>query len=606
MAVNLSSLGGAGWQFFDNNGNPLSGGKLYSYAAGTSTLAPTYTSVSGATANPNPIILNSAGRPPSQIWLDNHATYKFVLTTSTDVLLWTMDNIPGIQGANVAYVTSRTEMAALPNPGQGISVYLNEGGRSGWFRSVSGSPPVTDTLQGLYVVSNTAGYYFARDWNGTDARPEWFGAVIDSTANRAANVAALNACASICPVTMLSAGTYYTNAVWRISTSYRSVKGAGRDKSVISIDSATAHVLHVGGTLSSYYLERPRLQGFTLTRSVAATVPVDTNDDATQGHGLHMDMTSNAVVQEIDTSANLVGIYWANALSPLWQDSFDLMTGTGARCYSYMVDGTATGGIGFPSLIVFRAFDLRQSNAGSSALSRGLLVLGSYTDMQIDRVETAGVHNGLLCLGGGGNAHFNSHWHDAFKADGIKIDKTGASGGENITLVDCYCAPGVGATGQPITIVNGQNIQIIGAQITSFPGGGNGKIGVLFDTCINCTFSGMVVNHSTGVRLATCYGCSVEAGVVKFTGTGTDGIKVQGGYANRVAAQIIGVSGSVGFDTGVAIASSGGNEINVSCVLDSTVTNRVTIGGTPVATAGNAATANFILRPGAAFTTTAT
>jgi hypothetical protein len=29
MAVNLSFIGGAGWQFFTDNGIPLAGGKIY-------------------------------------------------------------------------------------------------------------------------------------------------------------------------------------------------------------------------------------------------------------------------------------------------------------------------------------------------------------------------------------------------------------------------------------------------------------------------------------------------------------------------------------------------------------------------------------------------
>jgi len=95
-AVALSSLGGAGWQFFDANGNPLSGGKIYTYAAGTTTPTVTYTSSSGVTANANPIILDSAGRPTEQIWLNSNAVYKFTLTNSLDVPVWTKDNIPGI------------------------------------------------------------------------------------------------------------------------------------------------------------------------------------------------------------------------------------------------------------------------------------------------------------------------------------------------------------------------------------------------------------------------------------------------------------------------------------------------------------------------------
>lgn len=102
MAVNLSALAGAGQQFFDNNGTPLSGGKLYSYAAGTTTPQTTYTSVSGSTPLANPIILDSAGRVPTgEIWLTAGSNYKFVLKTSVDVTLATWDNITGINGTGI-------------------------------------------------------------------------------------------------------------------------------------------------------------------------------------------------------------------------------------------------------------------------------------------------------------------------------------------------------------------------------------------------------------------------------------------------------------------------------------------------------------------------
>ena len=93
MPVSLSILGGAGAQFFDNSGLPLAGGKINVYLAGTTSLSPTYTSSTGLTANANPIILDSAGRPPQQIWLTDGLFYKFVITTSTDVLLQTQDNL---------------------------------------------------------------------------------------------------------------------------------------------------------------------------------------------------------------------------------------------------------------------------------------------------------------------------------------------------------------------------------------------------------------------------------------------------------------------------------------------------------------------------------
>lgn len=101
MTVSLSLLAGAGWQFFDDNGNPLSGGLLYTYEAGTTTPAITYTSSSGATANPNPVVLDAAGRVPEQIWLSTAYTYKFLLRTSAGVSIWSKDNIPATVASTV-------------------------------------------------------------------------------------------------------------------------------------------------------------------------------------------------------------------------------------------------------------------------------------------------------------------------------------------------------------------------------------------------------------------------------------------------------------------------------------------------------------------------
>jgi Pectate lyase superfamily protein len=95
MTVNISYFAGAGWQFFDNDGVPLSGGLLYSYTAGTTTPATTYTTSTGSIANSNPVVLDSAGRV-NEIWLTAGVNYKFVLKTSGGVTLGTYDNIAGV------------------------------------------------------------------------------------------------------------------------------------------------------------------------------------------------------------------------------------------------------------------------------------------------------------------------------------------------------------------------------------------------------------------------------------------------------------------------------------------------------------------------------
>lgn len=79
-------------QFFDANGDPLVDAKLYTYAAGTNTPLATYTDAGGGTANANPVRTNARGE--CDVWLGT-SLYKFVLYTSTDTLIWTVDNIGG-------------------------------------------------------------------------------------------------------------------------------------------------------------------------------------------------------------------------------------------------------------------------------------------------------------------------------------------------------------------------------------------------------------------------------------------------------------------------------------------------------------------------------
>ena len=118
MSVILSPIGGAGWQFFNNDGTVLAGGKIYTYAAGTSTPVATYTTSAGNIAHANPIILDSAGRVPGgEIWLSFGVSYKFVIRDSNNVLIGTFDNIAGSgTGANVEnYTGTGTQVSfALP------------------------------------------------------------------------------------------------------------------------------------------------------------------------------------------------------------------------------------------------------------------------------------------------------------------------------------------------------------------------------------------------------------------------------------------------------------------------------------------------------------
>lgn len=80
-------------QFTTTAGAPLIGGKVYTYAAGTTSALATYTDSTGATANTNPVILNTRGE--AAIWL-SPASYKFALRDANDTPIWTSDNIGGL------------------------------------------------------------------------------------------------------------------------------------------------------------------------------------------------------------------------------------------------------------------------------------------------------------------------------------------------------------------------------------------------------------------------------------------------------------------------------------------------------------------------------
>jgi hypothetical protein len=103
MAVNLSPVGGVAAQFFTNSGAVLTGGKLYTYAAGTTTPQATYTTSVGNIAHTNPIVLDAAGRVSGsgEIWLTSGVTYKFVLKDSNDVLIATYDNVYSINNLSL-------------------------------------------------------------------------------------------------------------------------------------------------------------------------------------------------------------------------------------------------------------------------------------------------------------------------------------------------------------------------------------------------------------------------------------------------------------------------------------------------------------------------
>lgn len=80
--------------FRDDDDEPLVGGKIYFYIAGTTTLKDTYQDVAGASLNTNPVILNGRGEMPVPF---GTGTYKIVVKTAADVVIRSVDNLEVLQ-----------------------------------------------------------------------------------------------------------------------------------------------------------------------------------------------------------------------------------------------------------------------------------------------------------------------------------------------------------------------------------------------------------------------------------------------------------------------------------------------------------------------------
>jgi hypothetical protein len=139
-------------QFFDANGAPLVGGKLYTYAAGTTTPLASYTDSTGNTANTNPIILDSRGE--ANVWLSG-AIYKFALYSATNVLIWTVDNINGTTFSSNATGTGSQVAFSVVNGFTAIyinGVYQNRNTYTVTSGTVtfSEAPPYTSIIEVVY------------------------------------------------------------------------------------------------------------------------------------------------------------------------------------------------------------------------------------------------------------------------------------------------------------------------------------------------------------------------------------------------------------------------------------------------------------------------
>jgi len=221
-SVLLSPVGNSGIPFFDNNGLPLNAGLVYTYQAGSSTLLTTYTTVNGTIANPNPIVLNASGQIPNEIWLQTGYSYKFVIQTSANVTIQTLDNVyPILQSATGSGATIPSGLIAIWSGSTGSIP-------SGWLicDGTSGTPD----LRSSFIIGAGSTYSVGQTGGSADAivvshthtvtdpghkhntTSTGSGALINASANGATGASTSTTDTATTGITLQTAGTSGTGA----------------------------------------------------------------------------------------------------------------------------------------------------------------------------------------------------------------------------------------------------------------------------------------------------------------------------------------------------------------------------------------------------------
>jgi hypothetical protein len=508
--VLLSPAAGVAAQFFTNTGSVLTGGKLYTYLAGTTTPAATYTTFAGSTAHTNPIVLDAAGRVPSggEIWILNLTSYKFVLKDSNDVLIATYDNIASVDAATVGYTPGPNSLLTSTTVQSALDSLSDES---------SGSSVVGFIQTGTGVVATTAQAKMRQVVSVMD-----FGAVADGnlgTDTGTNNSPAFNA--ALAYASSIGAGSVYIpNGNYKLITAVTipqgvTLRGAGRHCTTLFAPASfntTGGIINFGvGTVShglcdlallappggivgtgtsgvgiygnrnGTFIERVWVAGYNINILLANTdiFVLDSVIEECTPNGIGIDM--NSVANDINI-ANCVIFAIANTSIRI-QDGLN-------------TDGTI-------NISNVRMLDVR---------TNGIQILNSAVPVQISNCSAAGLSATTNVTG-----------------SGIAVDNS-----SNVSISNFVCRVGTNTrstSGVGIRIVAGSsNVTIVGGEIQSMLDGiqsiGANEVVI---TGVNCSFNsrrGLYINGGGRITVTGmhCYdngtvGGTTDAGIFDTNNT---------------------------------------------------------------------------------------
>ncbi|QBQ99261.1 glycosyl hydrolase family 28-related protein [Paraburkholderia pallida] len=297
MNVQLAPM--AVQRFCDNNGNPLAGGQLYTYQAGTTTPQATYTDSTGSTPNANPVALNARGE--ASVWLALGQVYKFVLQDSFGNTIWTQDQVGSLVGsgsggslAPSVGITVQTIAALrlIPKntfPAVSVTGYYKEGDGGGgvyWYNASD----ISSADNGGTIIEAADGGRWYLSATGTISVKQ-FGATgngtTDDTASIQAALTALGAGASL----YVPPGTYLLSSTLT-GLSNQQILGAGPNQTIFQ------RTGNYGDTLYIATANAARVSGIWFQQSPSYTAGETTLPNlATSGAQIHLVGAQQALIE---------------------------------------------------------------------------------------------------------------------------------------------------------------------------------------------------------------------------------------------------------------------------------------------------------------------
>ena len=311
--------------FITGTNRPLAGGLMYTYKAGTTDPATTYSDDSGTT-NTNPIVLDSDGQ--CDLFLDDAVSYRIILKNSAGVTQFDKDRIASLGSTQVQSFNSIAALrlrsgTTIANAAKTLGYYAAGDGGANSFYWDSAS---VATDNGGTVIKPTAvagaGRWIAIDTINVNIRQ--FGAKGDGVAD---DTTAISSAIDEFNTVYFPNGTYLFSGI-TINKNNVTLYGTGESRSVLLMTNAAAAAVTIASTATTSGINIHNLKiegnasnlgGISLGTTTFAAARIRIQDvfiagfqNAANGYGIRLNSNQNTDIENLWIEECHFGIYRAN------------------------------------------------------------------------------------------------------------------------------------------------------------------------------------------------------------------------------------------------------------------------------------------------------